>query len=62
MCRHVMLTNGGIKAVKTFSGLSVTVGEMTSLHKEESVSAAKFVLWHRQTRGYKPELCRFGMG
>lgn len=42
VCRHVMLTNGGIKAVKTFSGLSVTVGEMMSLYQEESVSAAKF--------------------
>lgn len=40
VCKHVMLTNGGIKAVKTF--LSVTVGEMMLLHQEESVSADKF--------------------
>lgn len=35
-----------------------------SLHQEESVSTAEFesVLQHGQTRGYKPELCRFGMG
>ena len=34
-----MLTNGGIKAVKKFLCLTVTVGEMTPLHLEQSVNA-----------------------
>ena len=38
-----MLTNGGIKAVKKFFVFIVTVGEMTSLHQEESVNAAESV-------------------
>lgn len=37
-----MLTNGGIKAVKTFLCLSVTAGEIILLHHEESVSTASF--------------------
>lgn len=37
-----MLTNGGIKAVRTFSRLSVTLRQVTLLHQKESVSAARF--------------------
>lgn len=42
MCRHAMLTKGGIKTVRTFSCLSVTFREVMLLHQEESVSAARF--------------------